>query len=75
MRLGDWTGFDIDKESSVQLVARMRAAWDAAGIVHSGARPFTGYPTVHGKVPEGQPPSAIFVKTQMADQHRPEQLS
>jgi hypothetical protein len=34
-------------------VARVRAAWDAAGIVHACARALTGNPTVHGKVPQG----------------------
>lgn len=72
MRMGDWTGFDIDQDRSLQLVMRVRGAWDAAGIIQSS---FAGYPTVNGKVPEGQGPVAIFVKSPMADLQRPEKLS
>lgn len=72
MRMDEWHSFSIDEPRSIDLIYRVRAAWSAAGIVHSS---FTGYPTVHGKVPEGQPPIMIFVKNPLADHHRPEKLS
>lgn len=70
IRLDDWSGFNLDNPS-MQLVRRLRTAWDAAGITPST---FTGYPTVHGTVPEDAPAVAIFVKSAVTDQ-RPEMLS
>lgn len=72
MRMDEWQAFSFDEARSMELIYRVRAAWTAAGIVFS---PFTGYPTVHGNVPQGQPPVAIFIKNPMADHHRPEKLS
>lgn len=71
-RMADWNAFDVEEAQSLYLIRRVRSAWDAAGIVQSL---YAGYPTVNGKVPEGQGPVAIFVKNPMADQQRPEKLS
>ncbi len=71
-RMDQWASFDFERGTSVHLVKRVRTAWDAAGIILSS---FDCYPTVHGKVPDGQGPVAIFIKNPMADHHRPEKLS
>lgn len=72
MRMDSWASFDVEQAASLLLVYRVRSAWEAAGIVLSS---YHAFPTVNGKVSEGQSAVPIFIKSPMANAHRPEKLS
>jgi hypothetical protein len=72
MRMDSWASFDVEQAASLLLVYRVRSAWEAAGIVLSS---YHAFPTVNGKLSEGQSAVPIFIKSPMANAHRPEKLS
>jgi hypothetical protein len=60
IRVANWSNFDVDEASAMELVRRVRTAWAANGIgFHSR---FEAMPMVSSKVSEGMPRLAIFMK-------------
>lgn len=64
----DWRGFG-EQPDSVPTIARIRSAWNAAGIWFS---PFLAYPMIEEEVPEGMPAAGIFIKNLHMAQRKPE---